>query len=111
MGCTMGDVTPAIEELDRADDLRGFREQFELPAGLIYLDGNSLGALPRRTRERIATVVAREWGENLITSWNGADWISLPRRVGDKIGALVGAAKGQVVAADSTSVNLFKVLS
>jgi kynureninase len=110
----MRDVPPApkeIEDLDRGDDLRAFREQFELPAGVVYLDGNSLGALPRRTRERIATVVAREWGENLITSWNGADWISLPQRVGDKIGALIGAAKGQVVAADSTSVNLFKVLS
>ena len=100
-----------IDDLDRADVLRGFREQFELAAGVIYLDGNSLGALPRRTRERIARVVAHEWGKDLITSWEGADWISLPQRTGDKIGALIGAAKGQVIAADSTSVNLFKVLS
>ena len=100
-----------IDALDRADVLGGFREQFELPAGVIYLDGNSLGALPRRTRERIAKVVAHEWGEDLITSWEGAGWISLPQRTGDKIGALIGAAKGQVIAADSTSVNLFKVLS
>ena len=107
----MTPVPREIEDLDRADVLRGFREQFALPAGVIYLDGNSLGALPHRTRERIAKVVEREWGDDLITSWNGADWISLPQRVGDKIGALVGAAKGQVVAADSTTVNLFKVLS
>jgi kynureninase len=100
-----------IDDLDRADVLSGFREQFELPDGVIYLDGNSLGALPRRTRERIASVVANEWGKGLITSWEGAGWMSLPQRVGDKIGALTGAAKGQVIAADSTSVNLFKVLS
>jgi kynureninase len=102
---------PEIEALDRADPLRAFREQFELPPGVIYLDGNSLGALPHRVRERIAKVVAQEWGRDLITSWNGADWIGLPQRVGDKIGQLIGAAKGQVIAADSTSVNLFKVLS
>lgn len=100
-----------IEELDRADPLRGFREQFELPSGVTYLDGNSLGALSRGTRGRLRTVVELEWGRDLITSWNAADWISLPQRVGDKIGALVGAGKGQVIAADSTSVNLFKVLS
>src|SRR5687767_13875549 len=110
------DIPPAsppqeIDDLDRADVLSGFREQFELPDGVIYLDGNSLGALSRRTRERIATVVANEWGKGLITSWEGAGWMSLPQRVGDKIGALTGAAKGQVIAADSTSVNLFKVLS
>jgi kynureninase len=71
----MNHGSPEIEALDRADDLRGFREQFELPPGVVYLDGNSLGALSRRTRERIARVVAHEWGEDLITSWNGADWI------------------------------------
>lgn len=104
-------VPREIEALDQADELRAFREQFELPPGVIYLDGNSLGALPRRTRERIAHVVAHEWGEALITSWEGAGWIGLPQRVGDKIAALLGAAKGQVIACDSTTVNLFKVLS
>ena len=103
-------VPKEIEELDRADVLCGFRDRFDLPPGLIYLDGNSLGALPRGTRERVAKVVGEEWGRDLITSWNGADWISLPQRTGDKIGALVGAAKGEVIVADSTSVNLFKVL-
>jgi kynureninase len=102
---------PDLEALDQADELRDFRAQFELPPDVIYLDGNSLGALPRRTRERIAHVVEREWGRDLIKSWNDADWISMPQRTGDKIAALIGAGKGEVVAADSTSVNLFKVLS
>ena len=102
---------PEVSELDRSDVLAGFRDQFELPREVVYLDGNSLGALSRGTRGRIRTVVELEWGRDLIRSWNGADWISLPQRVGDKIGRLVGAAKGQVIAADSTSVNLFKVLS
>jgi kynureninase len=100
-----------IEALDSADVLRGWRAQFELPADLIYLDGNSLGALPRRVRERIASVVEQEWGRGLITSWNAAGWIELPQRTGDKIAALIGAGPGEVIAADSTSVNLFKVLS
>ena len=100
-----------LEALDRADPLRGFRSEFELPAELLYLDGNSLGALPRRARERVAAVVGNEWGQGLIRSWNDADWIGAPQRTGEKIARLIGAAPGQVVAADSTSVNLFKVLS
>src|SRR5450432_220162 len=100
-----------LEGLDRADGLRDFRAQFELPPDVIYLDGNSLGALPRRTRERIAGVVEDEWGRGLIKSWDAAGWISMPQRTGDKIAALIGAGKGEVVAADSTSVNLFKALS
>jgi len=107
-------MTPApqdLEALDRADVLREFRGEFELPPGVIYLDGNSLGALSRRARERVARVVELEWGRDLITSWNGADWISMPQRTGDKIATLIGAGKGEVIAADSTTVNLFKVLS
>ncbi|HUL55969.1 MAG TPA: kynureninase [Usitatibacter sp.] len=100
-----------LEALDRADSLRGFRDQFDLPAGLIYLDGNSLGALPRRTRERIRHVVEKEWGEGLIRSWTDAEWISMPQRTGDKLAKLIGAQPGEVIAADSTSVNLFKALS
>jgi len=99
-----------IEALDRADPLREFRAQFELPPGVTYLDGNSLGALSRRTRGRLASVIDAEWGRGLITSWNDAHWIALPQRVGDKIGRLIGAAPGQVLAADSTTVNLYKVL-
>ena len=82
-----------------------------LPEGVIYVDGNSLGALPRATPARVAAAVQQEWGDGLIRSWNDAGWITLPQRVGDRIGALVGAKPGECVAADSTSVNLFKVLS
>ena len=97
--------------LDAADPLAPLREQFELPPGVIYLDGNSLGVLPRATAARVAAVVQQEWGQGLIRSWNAAGWITLPQRVGDKIARLVGVGAGELVVADSTSVNLFKVLS
>jgi kynureninase len=96
---------------DAADPLAPLRELFMLPEGVIYVDGNSLGALPRATPARVAAAVQSEWGEGLIRSWNDAGWITLPQRVGDRIGALIGAKPGETVAADSTSVNLFKVLS
>jgi kynureninase len=97
--------------LDAQDPLAALREQFVLPAGKIYLDGNSLGVLPRATAQRVADVVQREWGEHLIESWNTAHWIDLPQRVGNKLAKLVGAGANELVIADSTSVNLFKVLS
>lgn len=96
---------------DTADPLARFRERFQLREGLIYLDGNSLGALPKATGERLARVVADEWGEGLITSWLGAEWSTAPRRVGDKIARLLGANPGEIVASDSTSVNIFKALT
>ena len=96
---------------DGADALAPLRGQFMLPEGVIYVDGNSLGALPRATPARVAAAVQQEWGDGLIRSWNDAGWITLPQRVGDRIGALIGAKGGECVAADSTSVNLFKVLS
>jgi kynureninase len=97
--------------LDARDALAPLREQFVLPAGVIYLDGNSLGVLPAATPARVAEVVRDEWGTGLIKSWNSAGWIHLPQRVGDKIARLIGAKAGEVVAADSTSVNLYKVLN
>jgi kynureninase len=97
--------------LDAADALAPLREQFMLPAGKIYLDGNSLGVLPRTAPARVAQVVEQEWGRDLIESWNSAGWIDLPQRIGDKIARLVGADAGELVVADSTSVNLYKVLS
>jgi kynureninase len=101
----------AFLQFDRDDALAPLRDQFVLPEGLIYLDGNSLGVLPRATAARLTEVVEREWGEGLIGSWNAAGWIDLPRRVGNKIAALVGARDDELVVADSTSVNLYKVLS
>jgi kynureninase len=97
--------------LDANDPLASLRDQFELPAGTIYLDGNSLGVLPKTTAARVQQVVQHEWGVDLIQSWNKAGWINLPQRVGDKIARLIGADAGELVVADSTSVNLFKVLS
>lgn len=97
--------------LDAADPLAPLREQFALPDGVLYLDGNSLGVLPKATAARVQQVVTEEWGRDLIRSWNSAGWITLAQRVGDKIARLVGAGAGELVCADSTSVNLFKVLS
>ena len=79
--------------------------------GLIYLDGNSLGALPRTAAARVDAVVQEEWGRGLIRSWNTAGWITLSQRIGDKIARLVGAGPGELTVADSTSVNLYKALS
>jgi kynureninase len=99
------------QALDAQDPLRALREQFQLPHGMIYLDGNSLGVLPKTTAARVADVVTREWGADLIQSWNKNHWFALPQTVGDKIAHLIGAAPGEVVAADTTSINLYKVLS
>lgn len=99
------------QELDAADELAHFRERFIVPDGVIYLDGNSLGCLPKATPARIAELVQQEWGEGLIRSWNDADWITMPQRIGGKIAPLIGAQPDEVVAADSTSVNLFKLIA
>lgn len=97
--------------LDARDPLRALRDLFTLPEGVIYLDGNSLGPLPKAAPARIAQAVQQEWGEGLIRSWNSAGWYEMPRRLGDKIAPLVGAGAGELVATDSTSINLYKVLS
>ena len=100
-----------LEALDRADSLRDFRDRFAIPEGVIYLDGNSLGALPRATSERVRKVVEDQWGRDLIRSWNAHGWIELQQRIGAKIGRLIGAGEGETVVADSTSVNLYKMLA
>ena len=100
---------------DSADPLAPLRSQFDLAGadaqGVIYLDGNSLGALPAATADRVKAVVESEWGVGLVRSWNAAGWIDLGQRIADKIATLIGAAPSEVVVADSTSVNLYKVLS
>lgn len=99
------------EALDAADPLAPLRAEFRLPEDVVYLDGNSLGALPAATPGRLDEVLWTEWGHDLITSWNRHGWIELPLRIGERIASLVGAAPGQVVVADSISVNLFKLLA
>ncbi|MHA6723289.1 kynureninase [Sphingomonas sp. RS2018] len=98
------------QALDAADPLAHLRERFAVPEGVIYLDGNSLGVLPRATPARLAAAVADEWGTGLIRSWNDAGWIEAPQRVGAKIASLIGAGADEVIACDSTSVNLYKLL-
>ncbi len=96
---------------DEVDPLRDFRARFQLPPGVIYLDGNSLGPLPCATPARLAEVVGSEWGDGLIRSWNTAGWIEAPARIGGRIAGLIGARPNEVTVADSTSVNLFKLLA
>ena len=95
--------------LDAADPLAPLRARFRLPDGLVYLDGNSLGALPAAAPARLADAAERQWGEQLIGSWNSEGWIDAPARVAAKIAPLLGAAADEVLVADSTSVNLFKL--
>jgi kynureninase len=97
--------------MDAADPLAELRDSFVLPDGIVYLDGNSLGALPRATPGKLAEVAIAQWGADLIKSWNTHGWIDLPQRIGDKIARLIGVGPGEVVVADSTSVNLFKALA
>jgi kynureninase len=99
------------EAWDAGDALASLREEFLLPEGVVYLDGNSLGALPRFTGERLREVVEREWGQDLIRSWNANGWIDLPGRVAALVAPLVGASADEVAVADSTSVNVFKLLA
>lgn len=98
------------EAHDAADPLKGFRDRFALPKGVIYLDGNSLGALPRTTPARLQAVATEQWGEGLIRSWNAHGWIDAARRIGARIAPFIGAQPDEVVVADSTSVNLYKLL-
>ncbi|KUN26869.1 kynureninase [Streptomyces corchorusii] len=114
----MSELPQLAKELDQADELAPLRDRFVLdsasgdaagPAG-VYLDGNSLGALPAHVPDRVADVVRRQWGELRIRSWEESGWWTAPERIGDRIAPLVGAAPGQIVVGDSTSVNVFKAL-
>ncbi|WP_432181304.1 kynureninase [Streptomyces sp. NBC_00063] len=109
---TTSDVTALAgkaRELDTADELGKLRERFVLDDA-VYLDGNSLGALPAHVPGRVEDVVRRQWGELRIRSWTESGWWTAPERIGDRIAPLVGAAEGQIVVGDSTSVNVFKAL-
>lgn len=98
------------EELDRDDSLASLRDRFDIPAGTLYFDGNSLGPLTKRSREVLHRTIEFEWRERLIRSWN-EDWLAMPQRVGDAIAPLIGAQPGTVIACDNTSINLHKVLT
>ncbi|MYN08696.1 kynureninase [Pseudoduganella aquatica] len=96
---------------DAQDPLASLRSQFDLPSGVIYLDGNSLGARPKAALARAQDVISREWGKDLITSWNTAGWFDLPKRLGNRLAPLIGAGGDEVVVTDTTSLNLFKALA
>ncbi len=107
MTASLGDV----RAWDAADPLRALKDRFELPDGVIYLDGNSLGAAPSSVAARLQQAISKEWASGLVRSWNAADWIGAPARIGSKIAPVIGAKPGEVIACDSTSVNLFKLLT
>src|ERR1700681_4111873 len=95
---------------DCVDPLRDFRDRFMIPEGLIYLDGNSLGPMPRAAASILGRTIEQEWGQDLIRSWNSAGWFDMPVRLGDRVGALIGAAPGQTLVCETTSINLYKAV-
>jgi kynureninase len=95
---------------DASDPLGIFRDRFVIPEGVIYLDGNSLGPMPRAAANALRHTIEQEWGQDLIKSWNSAGWFDMPLRLGDRIGAVIGAAPGQSVVCDTTSINLYKAV-
>lgn len=98
-----------FELLDQNDSLAPMRDEFILQEGLIYLDGNSLGVLPKDTANRVNEVIQQQWGVDLIRSWNCHYWMQKPIELGDKVGRLVGAEAGQTLVCDTTSINIFKL--
>ncbi len=98
------------QQLDKKDPISHLRKAFYLPKGKINMDGNSLGSLPKITTKRLKQVLQKEWGEGMIGSWSNAGWFDSPIKVGDKIAPLIGAKKGEVIVADTTSVNIYKAL-
>lgn len=100
-----------VRALDSDDPLAGFRDRFVLPEGLVYLDGNSLGAMPKTVPDRVSAMLHDEWGRHLIGGWLKDRWMEKPLALGDRLARLVGAGSGEVVVVDTTSINLFKLLS
>ena len=100
----------AVEAMDAADPLRSMRDRFVLPEGVVYLDGNSLGAASPAAYAELEKAAREEWGQDLIRSWNKAGWFDMPVALGDRIGRLIGAAPGQTVVTDTTSINVYKAL-
>src|ERR1700722_105327 len=100
----------AIEAMDAADPLRSMRDRFILPKGVIYLDGNSLGAASHAVFDELQKASTQEWAQDLIRAWNTAGWFDMPTMLGDQLGRLIGAAAGQTVVCDTTSINIYKVL-
>src|SRR5215217_7295066 len=98
----------ACVALDLRDPLRHFRDRFTIPDGVIYLDGNSLGPMPRAAASVLHRTIEQEWGHDLVRSWNSAGWFDMPVQLGDRVGVLLGAASGQTLVCDTTSINLFK---
>jgi kynureninase len=101
---------PACVALDASDPLRSLRDRFIVPDGVLYLDGNSLGPMPRAAGAAFRRTIEEEWARDLIKSWNSAGWFDLPTKLGDRLGALIGAAPGQTVVCDTTSINLYKAI-
>ncbi len=101
----------ASEPMSQTDPFRATRALFDLPDGLVYLDGNSLGALPKAVGARVSQVISDEWGRSLIGAWNSAGWVDLPRRVGDRVGRLIGAPAGSVTMGDTLSIKVYQALA
>jgi kynureninase len=97
-------------ERDSQDPLRSLRDRFVIPEGIIYLDGNSLGPMPKAAPDVLSRTIEQEWSQDLIRSWNSAGWFDMPVRLGDRVGALIGAAAGQTLVCDTTSINLYKAI-
>lgn len=105
------DIAQQARQMDSADPLKSFADQFHIPNGVIYLDGNSLGVMPKSAPDAIAKTVTDEWGNGLIRSWNDAGWVAMPTKIGDMLAKLLGADAGEMVVTDTISINLYKTIS
>lgn len=111
MSSHLSELEKRAAELDAADSLSAMRDRFHVPDEMIYLDGNSLGLMPKAAAQRVSSVASKEWSEGLIRSWSDAGWFHLPMTAGDRIAPLVGAGPGEIAVGDSTSVNIFKCMA